>query len=692
MKKFAKLLAMVLAVSMVLTMFVGAVDYTDTDSVTEKQADAIKAVYNWGIMEGYNNAFRPNDPLTRDEMAKIMYTLKQVGADPEAIYGSFAGSFADADDMPDWSKNFVGYASVEGIFVGNDKNEFNALGKVSYIEAAIVLLRALGQESVTYTLDGEEIREYAGDNWYTNAVKDALKFKLFANVDADDLKAAATRADIAVMIVNANKDTNFAAGAERFKVAELVEGVVTGEDENSKKEAIFVIDGDVPEVKLGDRDIADYIGKKISAVVEEGEIQSEIVFAGNVYDVTINAIAEKADKDDADGDKNKDEKIIVIDDEIVAFADEIEAVYIFQNGIKPVEKADYAKLVADLTYEKNNGNGFQAVTVIVNGDSISVIYAPIAFALFNGEDVYEKYDTAKKKWTGEWYYVYGDKALKVPADYAELDKDTLVAAQIVDGELIIVGFPYAVTVDELTASAKNGKYSFALDGKTLSNVSGKVCDLVSGFDIADIELWKAISLADADAPDTVYVYEDLIIGFKGYEEEKPTHAYAIFTNYEVEFVVNKDNKTKLDYTITFDAIVDGEETEIVYEVTKDDSEDVPTYKTGKALYKVTYGDGVEDIAEVSGLTWNVVTKMKDKKITDPVTINSVEAFYDATGNGYALEDLEVDGNTIKVDGKRVGVGECVIVLNLSDGYTLVIFDLEREGGVYTDIISGVWAD
>ena len=43
MKKFAKLLAMVLAVSMVLTMFVGAYDYNDAADIDEAKAAAEQA-------------------------------------------------------------------------------------------------------------------------------------------------------------------------------------------------------------------------------------------------------------------------------------------------------------------------------------------------------------------------------------------------------------------------------------------------------------------------------------------------------------------------------------------------------------------------------------------------------------------------------------------------------------------------
>ena len=53
-------------------------DYKDLSSVS---ADAIVytgKLYNAGIMQGYNNSFRPDDPLTRAELARILNVTAQV--------------------------------------------------------------------------------------------------------------------------------------------------------------------------------------------------------------------------------------------------------------------------------------------------------------------------------------------------------------------------------------------------------------------------------------------------------------------------------------------------------------------------------------------------------------------------------------------------------------------------------------
>ena len=107
MKKFARLLSMVLAVATVLTLCVGAFDYVDAADIDESKVKAVNAVYDWGIMQGNNKGeFNPKGLLTRDEMSKIMYAMKEVGLDVESYYGGFlTAAFVDAAKVPAWRKH-----------------------------------------------------------------------------------------------------------------------------------------------------------------------------------------------------------------------------------------------------------------------------------------------------------------------------------------------------------------------------------------------------------------------------------------------------------------------------------------------------------------------------------------------------------------------------------------------------------
>ena len=71
--KLNKLLSLVMALAMVLTLLpvtALAVSYTDTG--THWASSAIDKWSGMGILQGYDGKFRPNDPITRGEMAVII--------------------------------------------------------------------------------------------------------------------------------------------------------------------------------------------------------------------------------------------------------------------------------------------------------------------------------------------------------------------------------------------------------------------------------------------------------------------------------------------------------------------------------------------------------------------------------------------------------------------------------------------
>ena len=266
MKKFARLLSMVLAVATVLTLCVGAFDYVDAADIDKSKVGAVNAVYDWGIMQGNNKGeFNPKGLLTRDEMSKIIYAMKEIGLDVGSYYGGFlTAAFVDAAKVPAWSKNYMGYAYIENIFVGNAKKEINALGNLSYVQATIVLLRAMGVEG-TYKANNTEYNLFEGPKWFMNAISYGAANKLFKGLDIADFNANITREDVAVMIKNA-----VAAKPRAFQLAEKVEGVVIGTKQNDKKVDCFEFaNGEL--YPIGDLKVADFMGKKVEFCVEPAE-------------------------------------------------------------------------------------------------------------------------------------------------------------------------------------------------------------------------------------------------------------------------------------------------------------------------------------------------------------------------------------------------------------------------------------
>ena len=549
MKKFARLLSMVLAVATVLTLCVGAFDYVDAADIDESKVKAVNAVYDWGIMQGNNKGeFNPKGLLTRDEMSKIMYAMKEVGLDVESYYGGFlTAAFVDAAKVPAWSRNYMGYAYIENIFVGNAKKEINALGNLSYVQATIVLLRALGADrygfdnnpegmKITYVVDGKTYNLFEGPKWFENAVSYGAKYKLFKGLDIADFNASITREDVAVMIKNAVE-----SNPHVFQLAEKVEGVVIGTKQNDKKVDCFEFaNGNL--YPIGDLKVADFMGKKVEFCVEDGKVVSAIKSLDKgVVNTTVGAIDEK------DGYYRADEK------NFAKIAD-VKTAYLFKNNTMKGAEVAIDVLKAELEAEQN-GLGFEAITLINNGDSISVIYNPVVF--IDGNFVKSiggiKREVKDKKYTGKYYVSYKGNDLYVPM--SKLADNAWLAVSLNGDTVEVAGTLTTIDVADINASVKGGNYTFTYKGEEMTVVTAKNAVLgnvtmLSG----DADMFAQIAGGDAKKLNAL-VYGNLILGVSAKPEApKPlgTYAYVLDvtttasagnTIYVVKALINAEIKT-----------------------------------------------------------------------------------------------------------------------------------------------------
>ena len=537
MKKFARLLSMVLAVATVLTLCVGAFDYVDAADIDESKVKAVNAVYDWGIMQGNNKGeFNPKGLLTRDEMSKIMYAMKEIGLDVESNYGGFlTAAFVDAAKVPAWSKNYMGYAYIENIFVGNAKKEINALGNLSYVQATIVLLRAMGVEG-TYKANNTEYNLIEGPKWFTNAISYGAANKLFKGLDIADFNANITREDVAVMIYNA-----VAAKPQAFQLAEKVEGVVIGTKQNDKKVDCFEFaNGEL--YPIGDLKVADFMGKKVEFCVEDGKVVSAIKSLDKgVVNTTVGAIDEK------DGYYRADEK------NFAKIAD-VKTAYLFKNNTMKGAEVAIDVLKAELEAEKD-GLGFEAITLINNGDSISVIYNPVVF--IDGKFVKSiggiKREVKDKKYTGKYYVSYKGNDLYVPM--SKLDDNAWLAVSLNGDTVEVAGTLTTIDVADINASVKGGNYTFTYKGEEMTVVTAKNAVLgnvtmLSG----NADMFAQIAGGNAKKLNAL-VYGNLILGVsQKAEAPKPlgTYAYVLDvtttasagnTIYVVKALINAEIKT-----------------------------------------------------------------------------------------------------------------------------------------------------
>ena len=94
-----------------------------------------------GIAGGYDDAtFGPNDPITREQMAAILYRYAQYkGYDVSAK--ADLNKFTDADEISNYALEALQWANAEGLINGKGDGVLDPRGQATRAEAAVILTR-----------------------------------------------------------------------------------------------------------------------------------------------------------------------------------------------------------------------------------------------------------------------------------------------------------------------------------------------------------------------------------------------------------------------------------------------------------------------------------------------------------------------------------------------------------------------
>ena len=143
-------------------MFAGAA-FTDQADV-KVDSDVVDTLVSLGVVNGYTDgSFKPNDTVTRAEMAKMIYVLRTGNSDASA-YNNDKTTFTDINGH--WARGYVKYCQSLGIIAGQSATKFAPDQTVTAQEAAKMLLVTLGYNA--------EKAGLVGINWAskTNALAD----------------------------------------------------------------------------------------------------------------------------------------------------------------------------------------------------------------------------------------------------------------------------------------------------------------------------------------------------------------------------------------------------------------------------------------------------------------------------------------------------------------------------------------
>ena len=169
-------------------MFAGAAFTDQADIKTDEAVDMLVAL---GVINGYTDgSFKPNDTVTRAEMAKMIYVVRTGKSDASA-YNDDKTTFTDINGH--WARGYVKYCQSLGVIAGKSATQFDPDATVKTAEAAKMLLVTLG-----YNADKAGL---VGVNWASKTSALADENGLLKDV-ASGFTAACPRQYAAQLIYN----------------------------------------------------------------------------------------------------------------------------------------------------------------------------------------------------------------------------------------------------------------------------------------------------------------------------------------------------------------------------------------------------------------------------------------------------------------------------------------------------------
>ena len=473
-----KLLALVLALAMALGTFSFAAAAPE-DVVGTEFEEAVVRLVALGIIDGFpDGTYKPGEPVTRAQFAKIV--VASLGVGEAAQYAQGATKFSDVP-ADHWASGYINVAVDVGVIAGYPDGTFQPENQVTFAEAIKMIVAALG-----YTPKAEAMGGYPGGYLAVAAEEEITEgVSVVGNL-------AANRGDIAKMVDNSldvylmeqksygDNPTWEASETKTLLNTKLgvkeVKGVVTGISRTEKlDDNEFVLDGEDKYEMAIDVNTESLFLKEVKILHKNDKVVWVSVETAE-KDIVLDTV------EDVDGDeitlKNADKTYKEVEDgaEIYVNFEEVGAL-----------EGDYGYFIFD-GKEIAAANLFsfdeEGLVTAVAEDEIEYV------ALENAdEEVLEldEYDAI---------YVYNKDFTK--ADLEDIDENSLIFywENAEDDELFIVvandkveGEVTRLRDDRVTVDGKN--YVVAADASIISVDEGKkfeALDDVTGYDVMDEEV------------------------------------------------------------------------------------------------------------------------------------------------------------------------------------------------------------
>ena len=310
MRNLKKILALVLALVMTMSVMATAAftDAAEIDGAYDEAADVLAALKVFvGRTDG---SFDPKASITRAEVAAIIYRIATGDVTNKSVNLYTEGAdFTDTNNH--WAEGYIGYCNNAGYVTGYGNGKFGPDDKVTGMQAAAMILRAVGYDAQD---------EFTGAQWDKYVAKYAQELKLFKNIKGDvNLNKAVSREVVAEILFQAMQkdqvewtpafeyqpiyfigDTVYSLGWENFKLyskaAEDVFGRPTTEwyayATNTKIATITATPVYENTVRVDECEISHGIGLTKATAIEKAYVDGEIAVVDN--DGLLNPLATTA--------------------------------------------------------------------------------------------------------------------------------------------------------------------------------------------------------------------------------------------------------------------------------------------------------------------------------------------------------------------------------------------------------------
>ena len=161
MRNLKRALSLLLAAAMLIGMMVvgasaaGSLDdFSDRDEIVNQ--DAVSLLTILGVIEGKEDGsyYDPTGNVTRAEMAKMIATILNQGADVDGLYTGMNTGLTDVSGH--WAESYINYCYSLGIIAGRGNGTFDPGATVTGTEAAKMLLVAAGYDASIEGLEGAD--------------------------------------------------------------------------------------------------------------------------------------------------------------------------------------------------------------------------------------------------------------------------------------------------------------------------------------------------------------------------------------------------------------------------------------------------------------------------------------------------------------------------------------------------------